>query len=47
MDPYTKKIILWCKDMKELWDALDVEYGQVQEVVNAINLELKQLRSET
>ena len=31
--------------MKEVWDALDMEYGQEQEVVNAVNLELQTLRS--
>ena len=46
VDPYTKKIISRCKDMNDVWDALDKEYGQEQEVVNAVNLELKQLRSE-
>ena len=47
VDSYTKKIISRCKDMNEVWDALDREFGQEQEVVNAVNLELKQLRSAT
>ena len=33
--------------MSEVGDALDREFGQEQEVVNAVNLELKQLRSAT
>ena len=46
VDSYTKKIVSRCKDMQEVWDALNKEYGQEQEVVNAVNLELKQLMSE-
>ena len=46
VDTYTKKIISCCKDMTEVWDALDKEYGQEQEVVNAVNIELKSLKSD-
>ena len=46
VDAYTKKIISRCKDMQDVWDALDKEYGQEQEVVNAVNMELKVLKSE-
>ena len=46
VDKYTRKIVSRCTNMAEIWDALDREYGQEQEVVNAVNLELKTLRSE-
>ena len=46
VDPHTKRILSRCKDMTEVWEALDKEYGQEQEVVNAINRELTILRSE-
>ena len=45
VDECTKKIVSRCKSMTEVWDALDMEYGQEQEVVNAVNLELQTLRS--
>ena len=33
--------------MVQVWEALDKEYGQEQEVVNAVNRELKMLKSDT
>ena len=33
--------------MDQVWDVLDKEYGQEQEVVNAVNTELKLLKSDT
>ena len=33
--------------MVQVWEALDMEYGQEQEVVNAVNRELKILKSDT
>ena len=47
VDDYTKKIISQCTDMVQVWEALDMEYGQEQEVVNAVNRELKILKSDT
>ena len=32
--------------MVQVWEALDMEYGQEQEVVNAVNRELKVLKSD-
>ena len=46
VDDYTKKIISRCADMQAVWKALDEEYGQEQEIVNAVNDELKNLTSE-
>ena len=46
VDNHTKMILTRCNDMNEVWDALDKEYGQEQEVVNAVNHELRRLRSE-
>ena len=47
VDDYTKKIISHCKDMDQVWDALDKEYGQEQEAVNAANKELTLLKLDT
>ena len=46
VDIHTRRILTRCKDMTEVWKALDEEYGQEQEVVNAVNHELRRLRSE-
>ena len=46
VDAYTKKIISRCKDMAEVWESLDTEYAEEQEVVNAVNAELQKLRSD-
>ena len=43
VDSHTKLILSRCKDMDAVWQALDDEYGQEQEVVNAVNHELRQL----
>ena len=45
VDPHTKLILSRCKDMASVWVALDEEYGQEREVVNAVNHELHRLRS--
>ena len=46
VDPHTKLILSRCKDMAAVWVALDEEYGQEREVVNAVNHELHRLRSQ-
>ena len=46
VDPHTKLILSRCKDMADVWRALDDEYGQEREVVNAVNHELHRLRSQ-
>ena len=46
VDPHTKRILSRCNTMKEVWEALDLEYAQEQEVVNAVNSELIKLRSQ-
>ena len=45
VDSHTKIIVCRCKNMTEVWENLDEEYGQEQEVVNAVNAELKVLVS--
>ena len=45
VDSNTRRIITRCKSMTEVWAALDTEYAQEQEVVNAVNKELSDLRS--
>ena len=45
VDPHTKRILSRCKTMKEVWENLDLEYAQEQEVVNAVSHELNLLRS--
>ena len=45
VDEHTRRIILRCKTMSEVWQALDSEYAQEQEVVNAVNKELSDLRA--
>ena len=45
VDPHTKRILSRCKNMTDVWNALDHEYGQEMEVVNAVNAELRQLVS--
>ena len=47
VDDHTKRIISRCSTMSEVWLALDDEYAQEQEVVNAVNSALRKLRSET
>ena len=46
VDDFTRKVISRCHNMKDVWDALDHEYGQEMEVVNAVNTELQALQSE-
>jgi hypothetical protein len=46
VDPHTKLILSRCQDMAAVWVALDEEYGQEREVVNAVNHELHRLRSQ-
>ena len=46
VDSHTKLILSRCKDMEAVWVALDEEYGQEREVVNAVNHELHRLRSQ-
>ena len=45
VDSHTKRIISRCKTMSEVWLALDNEYAQEEEIVNAVNSQLKQLKS--
>ena len=45
VDKETRRIITRCKSMSEVWTALDAEYAQEQEVVNAVNKELNDLRA--
>ena len=44
VDSETRCIITRCSTMQEVWDALDAEFAQEQEVVNAVDSELKTLR---
>ena len=44
VDTHTKRIISRCKTMSEVWAALDAEYAQEEEVVNAVNTQLQKLR---
>ena len=44
VDSHTKRIISRCKTMSEVWAALDAEYAQEEEVVNAVNSQLQKLR---
>ena len=44
VDAETRKTITRCKTMTEVWDTLDKEYAQEQDVINAVNEELKTLR---
>ena len=46
VDDHTKLVISRCNNMTEVWTALDEEYAQEQEVVNAVNSALRKLRSE-
>ena len=46
VDMHTRKIIQRCNDMTEVWAELDKEYGQEQEVVNAVDAELKLIIAE-
>ena len=39
----TRRIITRCNTMKEVWEVLDAEFAQEQEVVNAVDFELKNL----
>ena len=45
VDQETRRIITRCKTMEEVWTTLDAEYAQEQEVVNAVNKELNDLRA--
>ena len=44
VDTETRRIITRCKTMSEIWDALDIEYAQEQEVINAVDQELRCLK---
>ena len=46
VDAHTKRIISRCNTMAEVWAVLDSEYAQEQEVINAVDEELRKLRSE-
>ena len=41
----TKRILSRCNTMKEVWEALDLEFAQEQEVINAVDSELKSFRT--
>ena len=45
VDSETRRIISRCNTMKEVWEVLDAEFAQEQEVVNAVICELKKLHS--
>ena len=45
VNPETRRIITRCKTMSEVWAALDLEFAQEGEVLNAVNEELRKLRS--
>ena len=45
VDDRTRRIISSCNTMKEVWENLDAEYAQEQEVINTVNVELNKLRS--
>ena len=45
VDGHTKRIISRCRSMSEVWVALDNEYAQEEEIVNAVNAQLKLLKS--
>ena len=45
VDSHTKRIISRCRTMTEVWAALDNEYAQEEEIVNAVNAQLKKLKS--
>ena len=40
----TGRIISRCNTMKDVWEVLDAEFAQEQEVINAVDVELKNLR---
>ena len=43
VDPHTKLILTRCGGMDAVWEALDKEFGQEREIVNAVNHELRRL----
>ena len=45
VDQKTRRIISRCNSMKDVWEALDKEYAQEEEVIIAVNEELKNLTS--
>ena len=45
VDSDTKQLISRCSTMEEVWQVLDAEYAQEQEVINAVNIELHRLKS--
>jgi muconolactone delta-isomerase len=45
VDQKTRRIISRCGSMKNVWEALDKEYAQEEEVIIAVNEELKNLTS--
>ena len=47
VDQKTRRIISRCGSMKDVWDALDKEYAQEEEVIIAVNEELNNLTSST
>ena len=44
VDPETRLLISRCDTMKEVWNVLDGEFAQEEEVVNAVNAKLQSLR---
>ena len=44
VDSATKRIISRCNTMEEVWKVLDSEYAQEEDVINAVDVELKRLR---
>ena len=43
VDSETRRIISRCNTMREVWEVMDSEFAQEQEVVNAVDLELNNL----
>ena len=44
VDAETRRIITRCKNMNDVWQTLDNEFAQEQDVINAVNEELKAIR---
>ena len=44
VDSDTKLVISRCKTMAEVWEVLDSEFAQEEEIINCVNSELKALR---
>ena len=45
VDSHTRRLISRCNTMTEVWQVLDAEFAQEQEVINAVDEELQKLRS--